>query len=375
MPRVNSPPPSPPPPLPPPVCVSEMIFAKVLQLDKLRYSGCRPASYQWPNQRDQAVTGNAAVRSTRQNSSRETKHTGAKARTNWETQPYKNKGDSQASGKSDGARRSASMSSNSQVRSKSSSRREEADLSAILGGGNSVAGGNMNLTEGFEDALNGSSTSGGGDDADNDGEMFSFGSGNRSRGSGGVPSSMGNNLPDQRKRLEKTQVNSAIARLSESRGQKVKTKELDMSGMSENVKRKILKRQAEEQARIDEQLARHLIEEEQKVKEQAERDRVKTRLNAKLRAWSGHPDTNTLKNIRALLATLDSVLWEGARWKAVSMADLVQGAKVKKAYYKAIRIAHPDRHQTGSVEQQYIASWVLDMLKLSWEKFKSVEGL
>ena len=56
------------------------------------------------------------------------------------------------------------------------------------------------------------------------------------------------------------------------------------------------------------------------------------------------------------------------------MADLVQGAKVKKAYYKAIRIAHPDRHQTGSVEQQYIASWVLDMLKLSWEKFKSVEG-
>ena len=185
---------------------------------------------------------------------------------------------------------------------------------------------------------------------------------------------MGNNLPDQREKLDKSAVNNALSRLSTTGGQQVSTKKLDMSGMSDAVKRKILKRQRAEQARIDEQLARHLMEEEQKVKDQSERDQVKARLNAKLRSWSGHPDNNTLKNIRALLANLDSVLWDGAKWKTVGMADLVQGAKVKKSYYKAIRIAHPDRHQTGSVEQQYIASWVLDMLKLSWEKFKSVEG-
>ena len=233
----------------------------------------------------------------------------------------------------------------------------------------------MDLSAGMGEDNSGAENPGelGGRNMNDEDEMFSFGNG-RTAGLSGPPSSMGNNLPDQRKRLDKREVNEALSRLSATGKKQVKTKKLDMSGMSDAVKQKILKRQREEQARIDEQLARHLIEEEQKVKDQAERDQVKARLNAKRRAWSGHPDNNTLKNIRALLANLDSVLWEGAKWKTVGMADLVQGAKVKKAYYKAIRIAHPDRHQTGSVEQQYIASWVLDMLKLSWEKFKSVEG-
>ena len=77
-------------------------------------------------------------------------------------------------------------------------------------------------------------------------------------------------------------MNEALSRLSATGKKQVKTKKLDMSGMSDAVKQKILKRQREEQARIDEQLARHLIE-EQKVKDQAERDQVKARLNAKLR--------------------------------------------------------------------------------------------
>ena len=74
-----------------------------------------------------------------------------------------------------------------------------------------------------------------------------------------------------------------------------------------------------------------------------------------------------------MLATMGSILWEGAKWKTVGMGDLVQPNRVKIAYYKAIRIAHPDRVQTGTVEEKYIASWVLDMLKISWENFKNKE--
>lgn len=52
------------------------------------------------------------------------------------------------------------------------------------------------------------------------------------------------------------------------------------------------------------------------------------------------------RNIRALLSTLNTVLWEGeTRWKSVSMADLVTPEQVKKYYRKAVLIVHPDKVQ------------------------------
>lgn len=48
-------------------------------------------------------------------------------------------------------------------------------------------------------------------------------------------------------------------------------------------------------------------------------------------------------NLRALLATLDTVLWEGAGWKKISMADLVIVSKVKIHYMKGIGKCHPDK--------------------------------
>lgn len=52
------------------------------------------------------------------------------------------------------------------------------------------------------------------------------------------------------------------------------------------------------------------------------------------------------RNIRALLSTLNTVLWEGeTRWKPVGMADLVTPDQVKKYYRKAVLIVHPDKVQ------------------------------
>lgn len=52
------------------------------------------------------------------------------------------------------------------------------------------------------------------------------------------------------------------------------------------------------------------------------------------------------RNIRALLSTLHTVLWEGeTRWKTVGMADLVTPDQVKKYYRKAVLIVHPDKVQ------------------------------
>lgn len=47
-------------------------------------------------------------------------------------------------------------------------------------------------------------------------------------------------------------------------------------------------------------------------------------------------------NIRALLGTLHTVLWEGSGWNC-NLSNLVTYADVKKAYRKACLAVHPDK--------------------------------
>lgn len=117
-------------------------------------------------------------------------------------------------------------------------------------------------------------------------------------------------------------------------------------------------------------------------------------------------------NIRALLSTLHTVLWEGSGWNPPNMTDLVETNKVKKQYMKANLIVHPDKVQAmvwllcshcgsecllhplmqivvvftdslvtilqvkqkgGTVEQIVIADMAFDALKTAWAKFESGE--
>jgi hypothetical protein len=48
-------------------------------------------------------------------------------------------------------------------------------------------------------------------------------------------------------------------------------------------------------------------------------------------------------NLRALIGSLDLVMWEGSAWKKVGMHELVQNNKVKIHYMKAIGKCHPDK--------------------------------
>ena len=62
-------------------------------------------------------------------------------------------------------------------------------------------------------------------------------------------------------------------------------------------------------------------------------------VDAKLMAWKGSKSDN----LRALLGSLDSVLWPEAGWNKVGMSDLVMPNKVKIVYMKAIAKVHPDK--------------------------------
>lgn len=73
--------------------------------------------------------------------------------------------------------------------------------------------------------------------------------------------------------------------------------------------------------------------------EENERYRLKDSVDARLTAWKGGKETN----IRALIASLENVLWPELGWAKVGMADLITEQQVKIRYMKAIAKLHPDK--------------------------------
>ena len=95
-------------------------------------------------------------------------------------------------------------------------------------------------------------------------------------------------------------------------------------------------------------------------------------VDAKLTAWKG----GKADNLRALLGSLDVVLWPEAGWRKISMADLVLPNKVKIQYMKGIAKVHPDKiPTTATTEQRMIAGAVFSTLNEAWDKFKAENGL
>ena len=71
------------------------------------------------------------------------------------------------------------------------------------------------------------------------------------------------------------------------------------------------------------------------------RHELKDSVDAKIIAWKGGKETN----IRALLASLDLVLWPELGFQKAGMAELVSPAQVKIRYTKTIAKLHPDKVQ------------------------------
>lgn len=111
-------------------------------------------------------------------------------------------------------------------------------------------------------------------------------------------------------------------------------------------------------------------------------DRKGPRTIAEMRRQEQARDTDPLKlklldwtegkerNIRALLSTLHTVLWDGeGRWTPVGMADLVTPEQVKKQYRRAVLVVHPDKAVGQPYEQQ--ARLIFMELSDAWSEFES----
>ncbi|KAK3945168.1 hypothetical protein QBC46DRAFT_278550 [Diplogelasinospora grovesii] len=96
------------------------------------------------------------------------------------------------------------------------------------------------------------------------------------------------------------------------------------------------------------------------------------KVDARVAAWrDGKRD-----NLRALLGSLDNVLWEGSGWKKVGLHELVMANKVKIIYMKAIAKTHPDKlDPNANTEVRMLAGFVFSTLNEAWDKFKAENGL
>ncbi|KAK3327651.1 hypothetical protein B0T19DRAFT_169536 [Cercophora scortea] len=107
-------------------------------------------------------------------------------------------------------------------------------------------------------------------------------------------------------------------------------------------------------------------------KEGNEKFALTDKVDARIAAWRD----GKRENLRALLSSLDNVLWEGSGWKKVGLHELVVANKVKIIYMKAIAKTHPDKiAQDASTEVRMIAGTVFSTLNEAWDKFKADNGL
>jgi len=107
-------------------------------------------------------------------------------------------------------------------------------------------------------------------------------------------------------------------------------------------------------------------EEKKANREMAERTHWKDTHEAKLRQWEF--DNEVRRNIRVLIQHLPDVLPDELKWKPIPLSKLLNDAQLKKGYFKAVRVVHPDKSQQrgDSIETQVICDFVFQALEMAY---------
>lgn len=140
-------------------------------------------------------------------------------------------------------------------------------------------------------------------------------------------------------------------------------------------------------------------------REEREQEAIRVKHGAKLEEWATDPTTKKPRNVRTLLSTMHTVLWEGAvkfgvvcvmcacgwgglrtnqpinlptyktgcSWKAVSLGDLMMPDRVKFHYRKAMLVLHPDKNVNGSAEQRFVSEKIFTSVNEAYNIFSAQE--
>ncbi|CAG8458916.1 394_t:CDS:2 [Ambispora leptoticha] len=106
--------------------------------------------------------------------------------------------------------------------------------------------------------------------------------------------------------------------------------------------------------------------------EEMEKLSLKDQVDQKILLWKSGKETN----LRALISSLDMVLWDGLGWQKIGLHELVTPSQVKVRYIKAIGKVHPDKlNSSTNIEQRLIANGVFSALNEAWDAFKTQNNL
>ncbi|KAK6938366.1 hypothetical protein RJ641_031874 [Dillenia turbinata] len=137
----------------------------------------------------------------------------------------------------------------------------------------------------------------------------------------------------------------------------------EIEGESEERRRARQERHQRTLERAAKALADKNLRDHQTQQEQEEKERIADTLDVEIKRWAAGKQGN----LRAMLSTLQNVLWPECGWQPVSLTDLITAAAVKKVYRKATLCVHPDKVQQkgATLQQRYTAEKVFDLLKMN----------
>lgn len=143
----------------------------------------------------------------------------------------------------------------------------------------------------------------------------------------------------------------------------------EYEGESEERRRARFKREQKTHDRMVKAVADFNQHEFQTQQEQEERRRIADSLDVEIKRWVAGKEGN----MRALLSSLQYVLWPECGWEPVPLTDLITSSSVKKVFRKARLLIHPDKVQGANIQQKYTAEKVFYILQEAWEKFSKEE--
>jgi len=130
----------------------------------------------------------------------------------------------------------------------------------------------------------------------------------------------------------------------------------------------VAQREAREKAQYEENIRRHNENRIKEEKTKADKVQLNNKLSTEMDRWAKTSDGTSFKDIRTLLSTMHTVIWQDSGWEALSLAELVaKDGNVKRYYRKAIVLCHPDRHQEADADRQVRADRIFQALN---EAFK-----
>jgi hypothetical protein len=109
-----------------------------------------------------------------------------------------------------------------------------------------------------------------------------------------------------------------------------------------------------------------------KETEALEFDAARTKYEAKIMIWST-VNGNEKRNVRSLLSSMHTVVWEGCRWKHIGLGDLLEPKQVKLQYRKAMLIVHTDKTPHEPVYVRFIAKRCFEAINEAYEEFLKKE--